>query len=66
MTEGTLDSQNILAWGNAEGRKDGGMFGDLERGRLLCEWAKKFGIEGFTREEATFEVIPYPANKYNY
>lgn len=26
------------------------------RGKLLCEWGKQFGIEGFVREEATFEV----------
>lgn len=29
---------------------------DGERGRLLCEWGKQYGIQGFVREEATFEV----------
>ena len=29
---------------------------DYERGRLLCEWGKQYGIQGFVREEATFEV----------
>ncbi|KAF7972389.1 hypothetical protein HWV62_18028 [Athelia sp. TMB] len=30
---------------------------DYERGRLLCEWGKQYGIQGFVREEATFELL---------
>lgn len=55
-TTGPLHSQNILAWENPEGDNRSGGFGDAERGRLLCEWAEQFGIEGFSREEATYEV----------
>ncbi|KZP14883.1 hypothetical protein FIBSPDRAFT_1048534 [Athelia psychrophila] len=30
---------------------------DSERGRLLCEWGKQYDIQGFVREEATFELL---------
>ena len=54
--DGTLDLQNILVYGKADsGPPDIGS-GAFERGKLLCEWGKQFGIEGFVREEATFEV----------
>lgn len=52
--QGTLDLQNLLIYGKVD---DEHQFNDLERGQLLCEWGKQFGIEGFVREEATFEVI---------
>ena len=48
--------QNLLAFGKADGGPRDGGFEDYERGMLLCEWGKQFGIEGFVREEATFEV----------
>ena len=59
--EGMLDLQNVLVYGKADGAEP---FEDFERGKLLCEWGKRFGIEGFVREEATFElyvslVLPY-------
>lgn len=53
---GFLDLQNIIAYGKADGGQRSGDYGDFERGKLLCEWARKYGFEGFVREEATFEV----------
>ena len=58
MPYGTLDLQNLLAYGEADnGRQGRGPNGEYDRGQILCEWGRKFGIEGFVREEATFEVI---------
>lgn len=53
---GALQVQNILAWGNVSDLESDGMYGEWERVRLLCPWAKQFGIGGFTRLEANFEV----------
>ncbi|KAF7968383.1 hypothetical protein HWV62_30881 [Athelia sp. TMB] len=30
---------------------------DYERARMLCEWGKQYGIQGFVREQATFELL---------
>ena len=55
---GTLDLQNVLAYGKADD-KHLGPDGEYESGQILCEWGKEFGVEGFVREEATFEVTLY-------
>jgi hypothetical protein len=55
--EGTLDSQDILLYGEVEDWRH--PHDDYDRGVSLCEWGKEFGIEGFVREEATFEVRCY-------
>jgi hypothetical protein len=49
--------QDVILHGKADGWPDQGRYDDLKRGQLLCEWGKQFGIEGFVREEAGFEVI---------
>ena len=54
MRQGTLNLQNLLVYDKIN---DANQCGDMEHGQLLCEWGKQFGIEGFVREEATFEVI---------
>ncbi|KIM81237.1 hypothetical protein PILCRDRAFT_505623 [Piloderma croceum F 1598] len=53
--EGTLDSQDILLYGEVEDWRH--PHDDYDRGALLCEWGKEFGIEGFVREEVTFELL---------
>jgi hypothetical protein len=55
--EGTLHSQDILLYGEVEDWRH--PHDDYDRGVSLCEWGKEFGIEGFVREEATFEVRSY-------
>jgi hypothetical protein len=55
--EGTLDLQDILLSGEVEDWRH--PRDDYDRGVSLCEWGKEFGIEGFVREEATFEVRCY-------
>ena len=58
MGNGTLDLQNVLAYGKADDEHLG-PDGEYERGQILCEWGKEFGVEGFVREEATFELTLY-------
>jgi hypothetical protein len=55
--DGTFDMQDVLLYGKADGWPNQGVYDDLERAILLCEWGTQFGIEGFVREEAGFEVI---------
>lgn len=55
--QGTLDLQDILAFGRPEGPPPERGLDDHQRASRLCEWGKQFGIEGFVREEATFEVF---------
>ncbi|KII87871.1 hypothetical protein PLICRDRAFT_699365 [Plicaturopsis crispa FD-325 SS-3] len=52
---GTLDLQDVIAYGDAN--KGPGGWLDIGRAKGLCEWAKQYGIEGFVREEATFELL---------
>ena len=52
---GTLDLQAVLVFGKANDYPH-----DYERGLLLCDWGRQFGIEGSVREEATFEVTLNP------
>ncbi|KAF7968255.1 hypothetical protein HWV62_31555 [Athelia sp. TMB] len=53
---GVLDLQNVIVYGEAHGGERNEWYGDIERGKLLCEWGIQYGIEGFVREEATYEV----------
>lgn len=53
---GVLDLQNVIIYGEARGGEQSGAYGDIERGKMLCAWGKEYGIEGFVREEATYEV----------
>jgi hypothetical protein len=48
--EGTLDLQNVFIFGDADGPDSRRPpHSDYDRGKLLCEWGRKFGIEGFVR-----------------
>ncbi|KII87870.1 hypothetical protein PLICRDRAFT_42393 [Plicaturopsis crispa FD-325 SS-3] len=53
--DGTQDVQDVLAYGDAN-KGPGGM-ADYARAKILCAWAKEHSIDGFVREEATFEVL---------
>lgn len=51
---GKLDTQDVLAFktaGHTRSRLD------YDRARALCAWGQPLGLEGFLREEATFEII---------
>ena len=69
---GTLDLQDALVFGNVT--EDRGFVDDRLRAKILCDWARPWGIEvlpsqsfaqlslkrilqGFVREEATFELM---------
>lgn len=53
---GSQDLQKLIAFGH--GQKSGTpRFEDGLIAEGLCRWGAKHGIEGFVREEATFEVI---------
>ncbi|KZT65012.1 hypothetical protein DAEQUDRAFT_731863 [Daedalea quercina L-15889] len=53
---GADDTQDVLIWGEP-GKEHGG--GRSERARLAdaCEWGKEFGVDGFVRMEADFEIM---------
>jgi len=53
---GAMDLQDVLNHGKVNDSAGGGR-GDGDRGRALCEWGKQYNIDGFVREEASFEVI---------
>ncbi|KZP34075.1 hypothetical protein FIBSPDRAFT_847212 [Athelia psychrophila] len=52
---GVFDMQNIIVYDDVHAGEWDWFFGDLERGKMLCEWGRQYGIEGFVREEATYE-----------
>ncbi|KZT66128.1 hypothetical protein DAEQUDRAFT_696085 [Daedalea quercina L-15889] len=55
---GVVDTQDILIWGEL-GRNAGREPGPGEHDRLAdaCEWGKDFGVDGFVRMEADFEIM---------
>ena len=50
----SVDLQEVIAFGHAPTT---GGFNDWERFEALCKWAKKYDLDGFVREEGTFEYI---------
>jgi hypothetical protein len=48
MTDGPLDSQDVVAWGRPRPDK---LFSEWERIKVLCDWGKSFGLDGFVRME---------------
>lgn len=46
MEGGPMDSQDIVAWGEI---KPGWTFSERQRIEDLCEWGKKFDLDGFVR-----------------
>jgi len=46
MKGGSLDSQDLLLWGEV---KEEWIFRERERINGLCEWGKKYGLDGFVR-----------------
>lgn len=49
---GTLDSQDLLLLNSSLDP-----FAECDRATRLCDWRRTFGIEGFIRMEAGFEII---------
>lgn len=60
---GSLDLQKLIAFGIENDPEDNQPYHRpprFEDGRIaegLCEWGQTHGIQGFVREEATFELI---------
>jgi len=46
MQDGSMDTQDVVAWKKVVPEK---YFRERERATALCDWAKKFGIDGFVR-----------------
>ena len=46
MTDGPMDSQDVVAWGKPEPEK---YVSEFERINALCNWGKPFGLDGFVR-----------------
>jgi hypothetical protein len=54
MKDGPMDSQDIIAWGKPRPDK---YTSDRERLKVLCDWGRPFGLDGFVRMEFHFEVM---------
>ncbi|KAG2145288.1 uncharacterized protein EDB93DRAFT_512028 [Suillus bovinus] len=54
VTEGTMDTQDILAWGEVLPER---YFDEKPRIKDLCRWGEELGIDGFARMEMDFEVM---------
>ncbi|KAJ4470955.1 hypothetical protein J3R30DRAFT_1142612 [Lentinula aciculospora] len=54
MHGGSMDSQDILLWGE---RRADRVFSEEERLEQLCKWGRQFGMDGFVRMEMDFEVM---------
>ena len=48
MHDGPMDTQDIVAWG--ELRPDE-LPSERERIKILCDWGREFGLDGFVRME---------------
>jgi hypothetical protein len=48
MKDGPMDSQDIIAWGKPRPDK---YTSDRERLKVLCDWGRPFGLDGFVRME---------------
>ncbi|KAJ2934081.1 hypothetical protein H1R20_g2985, partial [Candolleomyces eurysporus] len=51
---GAMDVQDILVWGAVQPDK---IFNEKQRINDLCEWGKKYNIDGFLRMELDFEIM---------
>ncbi|KAG2145278.1 uncharacterized protein EDB93DRAFT_1087255 [Suillus bovinus] len=54
LSEGTMDTQDILAWGEVQPER---CWDERPRIKDLCRWGKELGIDGFARMEMDFEVM---------
>ncbi|KAF9007435.1 hypothetical protein BDQ17DRAFT_1237861 [Cyathus striatus] len=54
LEDGPIDTQDILLWGKS--RPDM-LLAENIRIRKLCDWGRKYGIHGFLRMQAGFEIM---------
>ncbi|KIJ89708.1 hypothetical protein K443DRAFT_51554, partial [Laccaria amethystina LaAM-08-1] len=54
MQGGPMDSQDITVWGQV---KPEWTWNERKRINDLCEWGRKFGLDGFMRMEVDFEIM---------
>jgi hypothetical protein len=54
MQGGPMDSQDITVWGQV---KPEWTWNERKRINDLCEWGRKFGLDGFMRFVAVFLVV---------
>ncbi|KAI0270726.1 hypothetical protein BC834DRAFT_529836 [Gloeopeniophorella convolvens] len=54
MNDGPLDSQDVISWGRPQPEK---WLAEHERLAALCDWGRRFGLDGFVRMEFDFEVM---------
>jgi hypothetical protein len=48
MYDGPMDTQDIVAWGKPQPDK---LRSERERIKILCDWGREFGLDGFIRME---------------
>ncbi|KAG2145277.1 uncharacterized protein EDB93DRAFT_1151378, partial [Suillus bovinus] len=54
VSEGTLDTQDIVAWGKVQPER---YMDEMSRIKDLCRWGKELRIDGFARMEMDFEIM---------
>ncbi|KDR78591.1 hypothetical protein GALMADRAFT_244036 [Galerina marginata CBS 339.88] len=54
LVGGPMDSQDLVAWGEV---KPNWTFNEKQRITDLCDWGKKFGIDGYLRMQMDFEIM---------
>ncbi|KZV63929.1 hypothetical protein PENSPDRAFT_640232 [Peniophora sp. CONT] len=57
VSDGSLDSQEVLMYGEVKGGGGGWGGGEGEKITRLCEWGRPLGIDGFVRMEVHFEIM---------
>ena len=50
-----MDSQDVIVWGRPQPDK---CFAERERIKVLCDWGRSFGLDGFVRMEFHLCVDP--------
>ena len=53
MMHGCMDAQDLIVWGEVKPER---IFNDYGRIKFLCEWGKKYKLDGFVRMQANLYV----------
>ncbi|KDR78702.1 hypothetical protein GALMADRAFT_1263513 [Galerina marginata CBS 339.88] len=54
MLGGSMDTQDLVAWGEIKPERT---FNEKQRITDLCDWGKKYGVDGYIRMEMDFEIM---------
>ncbi|KAH9839820.1 uncharacterized protein C8Q71DRAFT_744328 [Rhodofomes roseus] len=54
---GTVDTQDVLFWGEVDYDPHDEWFAEVARFQRMCEWGKQYGIDGIARMQLDFEIM---------